>query len=236
LHLPFLPVPSCLFSHFSHAADDKQKEGDDDDDEEDNKENILGSDSKPAAKMGRVLTMVTTTVESNNESMGFHKKQAWMPNYALAMWKDDDLRKRVTVCVAFDAGVNLNDDVTYVVSEDGLSLEIKCKGIQRLGDVNTLHEYHRQQDKYSLPRFHPKIIAFKEFFQVLKLFEADTTYNECTISLPFPVQANFIEELRLEDQYKSLTIYIEMLAVEENNWSAKKKAKLVSMKVDGATA
>jgi hypothetical protein len=42
------------------------------------------------------------------------------------------LRKRVTVGVAFDAGVNLNDDVTYVVSEDGLSLEIKCKGIQRL--------------------------------------------------------------------------------------------------------
>jgi hypothetical protein len=235
LHLPFLPVPSCLSSRFAHAADDKQKDVDDEDeDEDDNKENILGSDSKPAAstKKGRVVTMVTTTVESNNESMGFHRKQAWMPNYALAMWKDDNLRKRVTVCIAFDAGVNLNDDVSYMVSDDGLSLEIKCKGIQRLGDVDTLHEYHRQQDKHSLPKFHPKIIAFKEFFQVLKLFEAETTYNEATISLPFPVQASFLEDLRLEDQYKSLTVYLEMIAVEENNWSSKKKPKLVSMKAD----
>jgi hypothetical protein len=65
------------------------------------------------------------------------------------------------------------------------------------------------------------------------LFEADTTYNEATISLPFPMQATFLEELRLKDQYKSLTIYLEMIAVEENNWSSKKKAKLVSMKVEG---
>jgi hypothetical protein len=92
LHLPFLPVLSCLSSHFAHAAHDKQKNGKDDNDEDkDNKENILGSDSKLAAKKGRVLTMVTTTVESNNEeSMGFPRKQAWMPNYALAMWKEDD--------------------------------------------------------------------------------------------------------------------------------------------------
>jgi hypothetical protein len=64
------------------------------------------------------------------------------------------------------------------------------------------------------------------------LFDADTTYNEATISLPFPVQATFLEELRLEDQYNSLNnIYLEMVAVEENNyWSSKKKAKLVSMK------
>jgi hypothetical protein len=64
------------------------------------------------------------------------------------------------------------------------------------------------------------------------LFDADTTYNEATISLPFPVQATFLEELRLEDQYNPLNnIYLEMVAVEENNyWSSKKKAKLVSMK------
>jgi hypothetical protein len=64
------------------------------------------------------------------------------------------------------------------------------------------------------------------------LFDADTTYNEATISLPFPVQATFLEELRLEDQYNSLNnIYLEMVAVEENNyWSSKKKAKLVAMK------
>jgi hypothetical protein len=72
-----------------------------------------------------------------------------------------------------------------------------------------------------------------EFFQVLTLFEADTTYNEATISLPFPMQATFLEELRLEDQYKLLNnIYLEMVAVEEKNyWLSKKKAKLVvSMK------
>jgi hypothetical protein len=229
LHLPFLPVPSCISSHFAHAADDKQKDVDnDDDDDDDNKENILGNNcKKPAAKRGRVLTMVTTTVESNNESMGFRRKQPWMPNYALAMWKEDNLRKRVTICIAFDAGVNLNNGITYIVLDDGfLNLEIKCKGIQRLGDVDTLHEYHRQQDKHSLPKFKDK------FFQVLKLFEADTTYNKATISLPFPVQATFLEELRLEDLYKPLTIYLEMVAVEENNWSDKKKAKLVSMKAD----
>jgi hypothetical protein len=38
-------------------------------------------------------------------------------------------------------------------------------------------------------------------------------FNEATIFLPFPVQGTFLEETRLEDQYKSLTLYLQMIAI-----------------------
>jgi hypothetical protein len=56
--------------------------------------------------------------------LGFHKKQPWMPDYALAMWEDDKLRKMVTVCVLFDRGVNLTKDLTYAILDNGPELEI----------------------------------------------------------------------------------------------------------------
>jgi hypothetical protein len=35
--------------------------------------------------------------------------------------------------------------------------------------------------------------------------------------------------MRLEDQYKSLTLYLQMIAIEDNTFSAKKKTKMEKM-------
>jgi hypothetical protein len=203
-----------------------EEQDEDDDDEDDDKENI-GGDVKPCFKKAKV----STTFESNSAALGFHKKQMWMPNYALAMWKDHKLKKRVTICISFDGGVNLDEDVSALISEDGTKLKIKCKGIKRLNDVDTLHEYHRTAPNHDLPEYHPQVIAFQEFFQVIKTFELDSMYNEATIFLPFPVQGTFLEETRLEDQYKSLTLYLQMIAIEDNTFSAKKQTKMEKMVV-----
>jgi hypothetical protein len=158
-------VPSSLVSHFFLCdAENKFAEGKEQDDNKDdndyNKENN-GGDVKPFSKKAKV----STTVESNTAALGFHKKQMWMPNYALAMWKDHKLKKRVTICISFDGGVNLDEDVSALISEDGTKLKIKCKGIKRLNDVDTLHEYHRTAPNHDLPEYHPQVIAFQEFFR-----------------------------------------------------------------------
>jgi hypothetical protein len=210
---------------------EKSHEEESADDDDDDKENETEGDVKPSSiKKARIMLRgITTPVESNTHTMGYHVHQQWMPTYALAMWKDDKLRKRVTVCVSFDGGVNLEDDVTLRVSEDGSKLEIKARVVKRLNDVDTLHEYHRQKWKDSLPPFHPKIIAFQEFFKALKKTEDEFIYNEAVIFLPFPVQGAFVEEIRLKDQYTCLSVYVEMLAIEEDIFSSKSKSKIESM-------
>jgi hypothetical protein len=176
-----------------------------------------------------MLALVSTPLESNSHSLGFHRKQPWMPNYALAMWKDDKLRKMVTLCVAFDRGVNLTTDVNYCILEDGTQLELKVLGIKRLKDVETLHEHQRSKNKDSLLSYHPKIIAFQELFKVIKAREEDNVVNEAVIHLPFPFNATFVEELRLQDQYSSLTVYLDMVAIEADTFSAKPKPVMDTM-------
>jgi hypothetical protein len=75
------------------------------------------------------------------------------------------LKKRVTICILFDGGVNLDEDVSALISEDGTKLKITCKGIKRLNDVDTLHEFHRTAPNHGLPEYHPQVIAFQEFFR-----------------------------------------------------------------------
>jgi hypothetical protein len=131
-----------------------------------------------------------------------------------------------------DSGILMIQDSILVCSPDpriphtaGTKLKIKCKGIKHRNDVDTLHEYHRTTPNHGLPDYHPEVIAFQGFFQVIKTFEIGSMYNEATIFLPFPVQLTFLEERRLEDQYKSPTLYLQMIAIEDNTFSAKKKRK-----------
>jgi hypothetical protein len=48
---------------------------------------------------------------------------------------------------------------------------------------------------------------------VIKTFKIDSMYNKAKIFLPFPVQGTFLEEMHLEDRYKSLTLYLQMIAI-----------------------
>jgi hypothetical protein len=77
--------------------------------------------------------------------------------------------------------------------------------------------------------YHPNIIALQEFFKVIKACEEDNMYNEAVILLPFPVNATFVEELRLQDQYLSLTMYLDMVAIEADTFSAKPKPVMDTM-------
>jgi hypothetical protein len=82
-----------------------------------------------------------------------------------------------------------DEDISLFICEDRMRCEIKCKGIKRLNDVDTLHEYHREKVKVSFPEYHPQVIAFQQvFLQVLKIFKVDSMYSKATINLPFPVQ------------------------------------------------
>jgi hypothetical protein len=148
-----------------------------------------------------------------------------------AMWKGHKLKKQVTICIWFDGRVNLDEDISALISEDGTKLKIKCKGIKRLNNIDTLHECHRTTPNHGFPEYHPQVIAFQEFFQVIKTFEINSMYNKATIFLQFPVQGTFLEETRLEDQYKSLTLYLQMIAIEDNTFSDKKKKKMEKMVV-----
>jgi hypothetical protein len=194
-------------------------------------ENTQEGDVKPFSKKARTLAMFSTPGEISSLPLGFHKKQPWMPDYALAMWEDDKLRKMVTVCVSFDGGVNLTKDVSYEISDDGLKLEIKVKAINRLNDVDTLHEHHRMKYKDSLPKYHPKIIAFQKFFKAIKVHEEDNRYNEAVILLPFPVHSIVDDELFLKDQYSSLTLYLDLVGIEADTFSAKPKVRTDIMTV-----
>jgi hypothetical protein len=67
-----------------------------------------------------MLALVSTPVESHSPLLGYHRKQLLMPNYALPMWKNRKLPKMVTVCDAFDGGVNLTNNVSYGILDDGM--------------------------------------------------------------------------------------------------------------------
>jgi hypothetical protein len=85
--------------------------------------------TKKRTKKARMLALVSMLAESNSHSLGYPRKQLWMPNYALAMWKDHKLQKMVTVCAAQDGGINLTNDISYCILDDGMQLELKVKGM-----------------------------------------------------------------------------------------------------------
>jgi hypothetical protein len=112
------------------------------------------------------------------------------------------------------------------VSEDGLlKLEIlKVKVIMRLNDEDTLHEYHRKKDKDCLPEFHLKIIGFHEFFKVIKMFEVDQPLPGGHYHPTFPCTERLHGGNVLQGPvFSSLTVYLDMLAIEADTFSAKSK-------------
>ena len=95
-------------------------------------------------------------------------KHPWMPNYNMAVWENDLLRKFITVVVVLDGGVNIDKDVKLKVSEDGNEIIVKQKFVDRVANIDKLHQPFRKKDPSSYPSYHPKIIAFQKSLKGLK--------------------------------------------------------------------
>jgi hypothetical protein len=200
-------------SSFIPHIDDKYEDDDDDDDDDEennNKENIT-TDDKRNAKKPRLSTNNSTLESTTPFQM---KKQPWMPNHTMAVWKNGLLRKMVTVVVVLDGGLNVDTDVKVKVSEDGHELIIKQKLVDMVANIDTLHNYFRKKDPHAYPVYHPKIIAFQEYMKGMKREVCDNIYNVAKIKLPFQVQSDVEEKHKLGNKDGVRLIYLDLRAVQ----------------------
>jgi hypothetical protein len=202
-----------LFSFpFVPHIDDKYENDDDDDDEEnDNKENTT-TNGKRGAKKPRL-----STSDSTIESTPFLVKHQWMPNYNIAVWENHLFRKFVTVIVVLDGGVNIEKDVNLKVSDDGHELIIKQKMVDRLTDIDKLHNFLRKKDPSAYPCYHPKIMALQKSLKLLHMEVGGHIYNTARIKLPLQVQSDTEEKHKLGYNEGVRLLYVDLKAVQCEN-------------------
>lgn len=198
-------------------GDDKFEE-EEDDDEDDDKEN---EDIKPninkKAKYGPSSNKANVEISTKTSYMA---RQTWMPNHTMAVWENHLMRQMVTVVVVMDAGVDVNTDVKCKVSDDGKELQIKQKLVERLANVDMLHEYFRKKDKDAYPPYHPKIMAFHKFMKSMRREKGDAVFHTACIKLPFQVQTDIIEEYKLGDNSGARLLYVDLRAVVTESYSS----------------
>jgi hypothetical protein len=192
----------------SHTEDKFEDDDADDDDEADNKENT-GADVKRSAKKARL----SSTNPLDPTVCPQPVRQQWMPNHTMAVWKNQLLRRMTTVAVVLDGGVNIESDVKVKVSDDGYELIIKQKLVDRVANIDMLHEYFRKKDPSLFPSYHPKIIAFQEYMKGMKREMGDSIYNTARIKLPFQVQLDIMEKHKLGDKDGVRLLYVDLRAV-----------------------
>lgn len=204
----FLLLVLCLFCLI--LGDDKFEEEEEDDDDDDNKEN---EDIKPTISKKAKLGTSSTFDGGDMNEMIYLKRQPWMPTHTMAVWENDRLCKMVTVAIALDAGVDAENDVNVMVSDDGKELQIKQKMVERLADVNKLHEYFRLKDRDQYPTYHPKIIAFHKYMKSMRKDQRDSVFQSASIKLPFQVQTYIHEEVKMGDKEGARLVYVDLRAV-----------------------
>ena len=198
---------------FRTFGDDKFEEDDDDDDDDDKENEDIKPTINKRAKLGPSITA------ANVDKTSYMARQTWMPNHTMAVWENDLLRQMVTVVVVLDAGVDANTDVKCKVSDDGKELQVKQKLVERLANVDMLHEYFRKKDKDAYPPYHPKIMAFHKFMKSMRREKGDTIFHTACIKLPFQVQADIVAEYKLGDNAGARLLYVDLRAVVTENYS-----------------
>ena len=133
----------------------------------------------------------------------------------------------VTVVVILDGEIDLDNDVTVKVSEDGKELVIKEKMIDRVENIDNLHVHFRKKDISAYPAYHPKIMGFQKYMNGLKR-EGPHIYNTASIRLPFPVQTDILDEYRLGYKGGSRLLYVDLRA-ERKEDSLKGEQKSMQM-------
>jgi hypothetical protein len=213
--------------------EDKYKEEDDeageDDDDDDKKENIVPDLQQAASKKPRIVNNPFLDSFSNGLSRVLAPRSPWMPWYNMAVWRDENLRPIVTIMVSFDGGVDIVNDITLTIPEHGMHIEVKVKCIDRMSQLVHAHDYFISRDKNCLPKFHPRVVAFHDYFQSIKAKQHDEVYGTCIIKLPFPVQIDPAAEHRFEDAKGPRVLYVDLRSIQENTYM--EKEKLVSTPV-----
>ena len=205
-------------------GDDKFEDEEDDDDDDDKENEDIKPTINKKAKLGPSLS--TPKVEIGSKA-GYMARQTWMPNHTMAVWENDLLRQMVMVVVALDAGVDVNTDVKCRVSDDGKELQIKQKLVERLANVDMLHEYFRKKDKDAYPPYHPKIMAFHKFMKSMRREKGDTVFHTACIKLPFQVQTDIVAEYKLGDNAGARLLYVDLRAVVTESYSSAGQSSLL---------
>ena len=133
----------------------------------------------------------------------------------------------VTVVVAMDAGVDVNADVKCKVSNDGKELQVRQKLVERMANVDKLHEYFRKKDKEAYPAYHPKIMAFHKFMKTMRREKGDTVFHTACIKLPFQVQTDIVAEYKLGDNEGARLLYVDLRAVVAEAYSGAEQSSLL---------
>jgi hypothetical protein len=107
--------------------------------------------------------------------------------------------------------------------DDGIQLELKVKGTKRLNDFDsTLHEHHRSKNKDPLLPYNLKIIAFQGFFKVIKAHGEVNPIQQGSDPSTIPHSRHFPGgACCLQDQYLSLTMYLDMTTIKADTSSTK---------------
>ena len=79
--------------------------------------------------------------------------------------------------------MNIDKDVKLKVSEDGNEIIVKQKLVDRVANIDKLHQPFRKKDPSAYPSYHPKIIAFQKSLKGLKREVGDHIYNTARIKL-----------------------------------------------------
>ena len=141
-----------------------------------------------------------------------------MPNYNMAVWENHLLRKFVTVVIVLDGGVDIDKDTKIKVSADGYEIIVKQKLVERVANVDKLHQIFRKKDPTAYPSYHPKTMAFQKSLKGLKREVGDKIYNTARIRIPFQVQSDIMEKHKLGDSEGVRLLYVDLRAVQCENF------------------
>jgi hypothetical protein len=214
----------CFFFLLSKFGDDKFEDEEDYDDDGDKENEDIKPTINKKAKLGPPSNTANVEISSKTSYIA---RQTWMPNHTMAVWENDLLRQMVTVVVVLDAGVDVNADVKCKVSDDGRELQIKQKLVERLANVDMLHEYFRKKDKDAYPPYHPKIMAFHKFMKSIRKEKGDAIFHTACIRLPFQVQTDIVAEYKLGDNAGARLLYVDLRAVITESYSTTEQSSLL---------
>lgn len=203
--------------------DEDNGNDEDDDDEEADVEN-KPPNKPPSTKKSHV----GSTGKRTEERPGL----TWEPLYSIALWKVGAKESKVSVAIVLPSGVDLKHEVKIFVSDNQRELAVHVKWPRMISDVDALHHHWNEKNKNALPDFHPKIIAFHDFYSGLRKREDDDLYSVAHILLPIQVQKNVEAIYRLGDEYGTRIMYVDLKGFQDSGYKGNRSGDLVIVKYE----
>lgn len=195
----------------------------DDDDEEADIENKPPS-KPPSTKKSHV----GSTDKRIEERPGL----TWEPLYSIALWKCGAMESKVSMAIVLPSSVDPKDEVKIFVSDNQRELAVHVKWPRMISNVDALHHFWNKKNKDALPEFHPKIIAFHDFYSALRKREDDVLYSVAHILLPIQVQKNVEAIYHLGDEYGTRILYVDLKGFQDSGYKGNRSDKLLIVKYE----